>query len=449
MKNTYKNPPGQSKSAEEGHYEASAESIEAERAKAEAVPAIDPKAFHGLAGEIALAAGERTEADPRGVLVGLLIAFGNVIGKPAFFRVNDTWHHANEFGVVVGESAVARKGLGANIVEEILRSVDPDWASTRISRGFSTGEGLLAWVKDPRMDDVKVSAKNEPLRFERQQVESGVDDKRCLCALSEFGEIVILLSREGNILSSVMRNAWDGRQVLEINSRHKPIRATGAHFSLFGAITRDELLKLLPQIPSFNGFANRYLWVLIERSKYLPNGGPPVANYLRPQLDLLREIAQAAKKISEVSRSEEAEALWGQMYKGFATGTGRAVVDRADAHTLRLSMLFALLDGSKDIHVKHLEAAHALWKYCEACAMQLFRTEELSNDAHRILDYLREKGSEGATRTELSTRVFKGNRTQTQIALSLKELERKKLVRGTEERTDTWHLVERWFAYEQ
>ena len=110
------------------------------------------------------------------------------------------------------------------------------------------------------MDDVKVSAKNEPLRFERQQVESGVDDKRCLCALSEFGEIVILLSREGNILNSVMRNAWDGRQVLEINSRHKPIRATGAHFSLFGAITRDELLKLLPQIPSFNGFANRYLW---------------------------------------------------------------------------------------------------------------------------------------------------------------------------------------------
>ena len=37
------------------------------------------------------------------------------------------------------------------------------------------------------------------------------------------------------------------------------------------------------------------------------------------------------------------------MYARFNTGSGRQVVDRAEAHTMRLAMLYALLDGSKVI----------------------------------------------------------------------------------------------------
>ena len=136
------------------------------------------------------------------------------------------------------------------------------------------------------------------------------------------------------------------------------------------------------------------------------------------------------------------------MYAWFNTGSGRRVVDRAEPHTMRLAMIYALLDGSATIEVKHLEAAYALWKYCEACALRLFKTEELSLDAQLMLDYLREKGQEGATRTEISYRLFKRHRTHNQIVTALAELKRADLAWDTSEKTEG-HWVERWFAREQ
>ena len=55
----------------------------------------------------------------------------------------------------------------------------------RIARGFSTGEGLLHYVRDPRSGMVKVSKKNEPAKFELQIVDPGVEDKRCFAVLGD------------------------------------------------------------------------------------------------------------------------------------------------------------------------------------------------------------------------------------------------------------------------
>lgn len=52
-----------------------------------------------------------------------------------------------------------------------------------------------------------------------------------------------------------------------------PAKATGAHISLIGHITRDELRRLLTQTESANGFANRFCWLAVKRSKCLPDGG--------------------------------------------------------------------------------------------------------------------------------------------------------------------------------
>jgi len=47
-------------------------------------------------------------------------------------------------------------------------------------------------------------------------------------------------------------------------------------------------------------------------------------------------------------------------------------VGRGEAQTLRLSMLYALLDGVGMIDVPHLQAATAVWRYCEASAKIIF-----------------------------------------------------------------------------
>jgi hypothetical protein len=447
MKNTYKTPPNQAGgNATESRYEASSEDIQADLRQAEAIPEIDRRAFHGLAGEIALEVGEKTEADPRGVLVSLLIGFGNLIGRTAHFGVGSDAHYSTEFAVLVGATAVARKGTALSTTEGILRLIDQEWAFNRIARSFSSGEGLVHYVRDARVGMAKVKEKGKPDRFEPQVTDPGVADKRCLCLLGEFGEILIMLLREGNTLSTVLRNVWDGHKVLEVNTRREPIRATEAHISMCGAITRPELLKLAPQLPSFDGFANRFLWVLVERSQIISSGGPHVTSYLDSQLGELREAVKLAQSVDEMSRSPNASDLWDEIYKEFAGGTGRQLVHRADAHTLRLSMLYALLDRSAIIEVAHVEAAYALWSYCEECTKRLFRTEERSRDAEMILDYLRDKGPEGATRAEISARVFHRNRTHSQIAEALGEL--KDLAWFKSERTEG-RSVERWFAVAQ
>ena len=55
--------------------------------------------------------------------------------------------------------------------------------------------------------------------------------------------------------------------------KNSPAKATGAHISIVGHITRDELRRLLTQTESANGFANRFCWLAVKRSKCLPDGG--------------------------------------------------------------------------------------------------------------------------------------------------------------------------------
>ena len=62
--------------------------------EADGWPVLDDDAFHGLAGEIVQAISPETEADPAGVLLSLLIPFGNVVGKGAHFAVGPQAHHA-------------------------------------------------------------------------------------------------------------------------------------------------------------------------------------------------------------------------------------------------------------------------------------------------------------------------------------------------------------------
>ena len=75
--------------------------------------------------------------------------------------------------------------------------------------GLSSGEGLIAQVADPDPD------------------EPGGDaiDKRKLVVEPEFAQVMKVLAREGNTLSPVVRDAWDGKTLQTIN-KNSPLRAS-------------------------------------------------------------------------------------------------------------------------------------------------------------------------------------------------------------------------------
>jgi hypothetical protein len=234
--------------------------------------------------------------------------------------------------------------------------------------GLSSGEGL----KDAVRDDVTESIPDpdNPGQFKTVITKSGVSDKRLFVTESEFAQPLRTAKREGNTLSVVIRNAFDGK-TLRTLTKNDPTIATGAHISIMGHITREELVKELTSSDISNGFANRFLWISVMRQRLLPDGGKPI--------DLRALEAKLRKNIKLVNgalqRSDDAGLFWHQIYHEMAPqrpGIWGSVTSRGEALTLRLSMVYAILDGSKTIDLLHLKAAYAVWQYADASARFIF-----------------------------------------------------------------------------
>src|SRR5262249_38923046 len=160
-------------------------------------------------------------------------------------------------------------------------------------------------------------------------------------------------------VSPVIRQAWDtGR--LSVLSKNSPARSTGAHISIVGHISRDELLKYLNGCEASNGFANRFLWVAVQRLKFLSDGGLLLTLCFARLIERLTDAVNFARIVGEMKRDREAGELWKEMYEQLSRdrmGLFGAVTARAEAHVLRLSCIYALLDRSEVVRIPHLTAA--------------------------------------------------------------------------------------------
>src|SRR5690606_36461745 len=114
----------------------------------------------------------------------------------------------------------------------------------RVVHGLSSGEGLIWAVRDPIIQRQAVKEKGRVVDYEEVEVDPGVEDKRLLVVEGEFATALRVLGREGNILSAVVRNAWDTGDLRTL-TKNSPAKATGAHTSIIGPVTRDELLRNL------------------------------------------------------------------------------------------------------------------------------------------------------------------------------------------------------------
>ncbi len=348
-------------------------------------PTLDPAALYGLAGDIVRAVGPHTEGDPVAVLANVLVMAGSAIGPSPHAPVGASRHRANLFVVHVGETARARKGTAHDEALRLVRLADPDWVS-RVMGGLSSGEGLIYAVRD---GTTKITKEGKEVVDD-----AGVDDKRLLAVEPEFSSVLRVASRDGNTLTEVLRRAWDGSH-LRTMTRNAPMSATGAHVSILGHITKDELRRELTETSQLNGYANRHLFLCVRRSKYLPHGGALGEAAVEALALRIREALRSARRLSAVRRDAEANAMWEAVYPALTAdrpGMLGAITARAEAQVLRLSLLYALLDGSPAIRPPHLEAALALWQYAEDSARVVFGDATGDPVADRVLAALRANG---------------------------------------------------------
>jgi hypothetical protein len=154
-----------------------------------------------------------------------------------------------------------------------------------------------------------------------------------------------------------------------------------------------------------NGFANRFLFACARRSKLLPDGGRLHRDELEALADILRGPVTAARELDQpLERTAAARELWHRAYPNLSDGRPGllgAVTARAEAQVLRLSLLYALADGRREIGLEHLTAGLAVWDYCERSAAHIFGDTLGDNLADRIHAALVTAGDAGLTRSAI------------------------------------------------
>ena len=387
--------------------------------------AVDEAAFHGPAGEFVLRTEPHTEADPMALLMQFIVAFGVAAGRNAYWPIEASRHYPNEFVVLVGASGKGRKGSSWDHIEAVLNDAAADFVAGALVSGLSSGEGLISQVADA--DDDRAP-----------------HDARRLVMEPEFAQVMKVLAREGNTLSPVVRNSWDGKPLQTIN-KHSPLRASAAHIGIVGHITKDELLRYLTATELANGFFNRFLVIAVQRSKLLPLGGRLAGSDLQRVRDALHSAIAAAQHAREMRFTDAAREQWIAGYPALSSdrpGLHGAATRRSEAHTARLALIYALLDRSAAIDIAHLDAATAIWRYADATARWVFGESLGDPTADEIWSLARNRGK-GITRTEVRD-LFSRNKKAREIDRALTvlveagRLERQSSTDGRGRPTELW-----------
>ena len=331
-----------------------------------APPTLSETALYGLAGLAVQSLALHPEADPAAILLQFLAAFGNMAGPGPHCMAGSTRHGLNLFVVLVGESSKARKGTSWRQISSLFTEADPGWVARRVTAARPTAYRILHALRD-------------------QQPHS---DRRLFLLAEEFASVLHLLGHNSGQLSPLLRSAWDGGDLYAHNGTHL-LCATNAHLSMVAHITPSELAHHLTRSEAHSSFADRCLWTNVGRGQSLPDGGGLSADQLCAIARELRRAFHWTQSNSEIHfhRTDVAGQLWHERDPVLGQGCPEiygAATSRAEAQVLRLSAIYAALDRSAFIEPAHLQAALAIWDYCQASARLFFDAAPIDPTAPRI-----------------------------------------------------------------
>ena len=223
-------------------------------------------------------------------------------------------------------------------------------------------------------------------------------------------------------------------------------RAIDAHISIIGHITNDELQRNVAASEVANGFLNRFMHFGVRSSKTLPFGGEIDQvdfTAIVEQLSLAFRFGQVTER---VRFAPDAREIWpehcARLREGHP-GLWGDVTARAEAHVVRLALIYALLDCSVTIDAEHLQAALAVWEYSDQSARWCYGRsvgDPLADELWQAISHR----PQGMTRTDIRDH-FSRNKRRHDIDNALTRLSQAEMVEccrgaaGNGPRVETWY----------
>ena len=392
-------------------------------------PAPNPAVYQGWLGETALALTATSEADPVAVLVTLMAAFGVMAGSGPYSQISDDRHPALLWPLILGHTGIGRKGTSLGVAARLVKAAAPEFYSENVTSGLSSGEGLIAAVADE--DEGQAAGKTELLVIE-----------------TEYSVTMRRSGREGNTLSGVLRQAWEGDDLATLT--RSSLHATAPHIGILAHITPGEFRLCASGADMAGGTYNRFLPVYSERSQEIPDGEGASEHLIANHAVVLRELVKQARDVRKVALTEAARDYWADVVYGALSGaqptdgTVAQFTARATPYARRAAMLYALGDGAVEVDVSHLRAAYALVSYARATAAHVLGTGTGDPRLDKVVVALDTAGAQGVTRSQLSD-LFSRKLTAPQLDDLLAKVEAVPGVtriqrRGAGRPTDVWTL---------
>jgi hypothetical protein len=357
---------------------------------------ITREAFIGPVGRYVELLAPFTEADRAAVLVHLLVALGNVVGRWVFVQLGCQHVYANLFAAVAGGTGLGRKNAAWSEAKLVLAAVAPEWLRNCVLASVASGEGLIEAVRDERHERRPVRQNGKVVGYEDVLVDEGVADKRLLIASTEFSTLLKIMRKPGNTLSGTLRCAFDG-DPLAIRTRRRPSMATEPHISLVGHISPRELRQNITALDLEGGLYNRIVWCCSRRAgMVVTRTGLPNADMVNlMQIIKFRLQAVAVGQPERLVLSPAAASLWAELYPQLSRPRGgvlEPLTARAPTLVMKLASVYAVFETyALTIEPEHLLAAKAVVDYSERSAAYLFRPSRIDRIADRVLKVLAER----------------------------------------------------------
>jgi hypothetical protein len=343
-------------------------------------PTIHEHAYYGPIGEAVKNVAPFTEADPAAVLASLLAYAGALIGNGTSLTLSGEKVVANLFVVIVGPTALGRKGTSLNLTQKLLGDV-PD---LREIRGLGSGEALVA-----DLASVDESSKHTVIIEE------------------EFARLLESAGRSGSTLSQMIRQLYDGKDLGRRTAEARQV-ATDYHTALIGHITPDELRLLLSASDQTNGLANRFLMVASHTSRIVVWDDQGDPNHLcRKAVEAagIASIARLGRNRGPMSIDDGAYHALVYLSHGEHLRTESDLLMRLWSHLLRVTLIYAVMDGGTVVRIEHVKAALAFVLYAMESTLTIFSQQEMSSTTSKILNLIEKSGVNGLTRTQLTAQL--------------------------------------------
>jgi hypothetical protein len=322
---------------------------------------------YGPLGDAVALAEPHTEADPVGVYAAMMAMWSTAIN--GHVRM-DNGRPVVVWTVLVGGSAIGRKGTAKRVAEGILKPAIGSFLSARTEGGVSSGPSLTQ------------------LLYERQEETTGTEagtDTRLIVVDEEWSEN---LKRQNRCptFASKLRSCWDG-----VTIRHTTTKVSMTvdepRLGFHAHITPGEWSEYVKPRDAKGGSFNRLLPVLVEGSKVLPYNHREVL----PEVPELSEAYDWARRSPRrMSLSKDAGRRFDELRGMFLAKLAdmpeylRCYIERTPEQIVRVAAVLTATERRTTISRDAVNAAWSFVQYSMRSVEKLVRDDVTSSQGRAV-----------------------------------------------------------------